>query len=225
MNPLSRAIMAAAGSSAPVLTLPTTGLLEAWDARSGVTEAGTGVSSWVGLHAGVTMAQSTDARRPSLTTTGGFASVLFNGTSDFLTTTGLSAVAGPRTIYAVMNPLSTASRTYFDCQTGRLLLGGSGGVYVVNDGSVRSSSISIATGLQLITVEHSSSFVSTWKDGTGGAPVACGANKALGGTSSIGANYVGTGSTCHDGHMLFLAVYSATRNTDVEAYIAQEWGV
>ncbi len=209
-------------SSGP--TLPTTNLLEAWDARSGITEAGTGVSSWLGLHAGVDMVQATDGNRPSVSTTGGYDSVLFNGSSDVLTTAGLSAASGVRTTYAVINPVSVAGTAYyFDSQTGRFINGLSGGVYVLNDGSIRSSSISATTGLQQITMEHASGFASTWKNGVAGTPVVCGANKALGGTSSLGATY--TNSSRFSGHILFLAIYNATRNTDVEAYITQEWGV
>ena len=216
--------MARAGASAPVLTLPTTNLLEAWDARSGVTEAGTGVSSWLGLHASVDMVQATDGNRPGVSTTGGYDSILFNGTSDVLTTAGLSASSGVRTTYAVINPVSVAGTQYwFDSQSGRFINGITGGVFVLNDGSNRASDIAAATGLQQITMQHAGGFASTWRNGVAGTPVVCGTNKAIGGTSSIGATY--TNSSRFSGHVLFLAVYNATRNTDVEAYITQEWGV
>jgi hypothetical protein len=216
-------VLAQAGALS-LLTLPTTSLLEAWDARTGVTEAGTGVASWLGLHAGINMAQATDGNRPSKTTTGGHQSILFNGSSDVLTTAGLSAAAGPRTIYAVIDPVSVAgTQYYFDSQTGRFIVGYTVGVFVLNDGSNRASDIVAATGLQKVTVQHGSSLASTWKNGVAGAPVVAGANKVLGGTSSIGATY--TNSSRFSGHVVFLAIYNATRNAAVEAYLQQEFGV
>lgn len=223
MNPLARAIMMASQQGGAPLTLPTTNLLEAWDARSGITITGQGVSSWLGLHAGVNMAQTTDANRPLKTSTYGMDSVLFGGTY-VLTTTGLSAVAGPRTVYAVLRPTSLANtQYYFDSQTGRFITGYNAGLFILNDSSIRTSNLSATLDLQKVTVQHSSSTVITWKNGVQGSTVAAGANKALGGTSSLGATY--TNGTRYYGHILFLAIYNATRNTDVEAYITQEWGV
>lgn len=223
MNPLARAIMACAGASAPPLTLPTTNLLEAWDARSGITITGSGVSSWLGLHASINMAQVTDANRPLKTTVGGFDSVQFN-TTDVLTTTGLSAAAGPRTVYAVLRPLSVSgTQYYFDSQTGRFIVGVNGGFYALNDSTLRTSDLAATTDLHRVTSQHASSVFTAWRNGVAGTPVVCGVNKALGGTASLGATY--TNGSRFDGHILFLAVYNATRNTDVEAYITQEWGV
>jgi len=230
MLPATGLIAQAGARATPApLTLPTTNLLEAWDARSGITEAGTGVSSWLGLHAGHNAAQTNDAKRPSLTTTGGYASLLFNGTSDALQISGLTAAASTKSIYAVVNPttVGAAYRLIFDVQTGRLAFGTmstGGGDWGVYDVANRDSGVDATTGLQRLSAEVLSGSSRVWINGTVGATTGWAADSAIGGNVAIGASSAAT-SFCFAGHILFLAIYTAARNTDVEDYITQEWGV
>ena len=55
------AASAGGGGGPPLLTLPTTDLFEAWSGESGITEAGTGISSWLGLRAGYDAVQATSS--------------------------------------------------------------------------------------------------------------------------------------------------------------------
>lgn len=203
------------------LTLPTTGLLAAYDARAGVTNVSGACSAWAdqsgnGWHA----SQGTAASRPTITTADGYASLYFDGTNDSLINTGITAVAGPRTIYAVIKP--NTLRGIFDTQTGRLLVGGVS-TYRLLDTAFRDSAVSVTTTRQRVTYQHNSSLFSFWRNGVAATPVACGANNAIGGASRIGSDYTGAYAT--DGHILALFIYNAARNTAVEDYITQEWGV
>lgn len=61
-------------------------LLAWWDASSGVTVTGSGVSAWVDRKGGLSLAQATDAARPAYSPTSfnGFAGLTFDGTADYL---------------------------------------------------------------------------------------------------------------------------------------------
>ena len=203
------------------LTLPTTNLLAAYDARVGVTNVSGACSAWAdqsgnGWHA----TQGTAASRPTITTADGYASLYFDGTNDSLINTGITAVAGPRTIYAVIKP--NTLRGIFDTQTGRLLVGGVS-TYRLLDTGFRDSSVAVTTTRQRVTYQRDSSLFSFWRNGVAATPVACGANNAIGGASRIGSDYAGAYVT--DSHILALFIYNAARNTAVEDYITQEWGV
>lgn len=216
---------AAVAGGAPALTRPTTNQLAGWEARSGTTVTGSGVSSWLGIVSGVDMTQGSDALRPPLSTTGGYTSLLFDGIAQCLNTTSLTATAGPRTVYAVVNPTDAAAdRWVIDSQTGRFLTGRRSGFLSIYDGSYRSSAIASTTGLQQITTQHAGGNFAFWKNGAGGTPVAAGAELPLGGTTRISGLYNNLGAY-FKGHLLALYIYSDTRNTAVEAYITQEWGV
>lgn len=210
-----------AGASAPPLTLPTTGLLAAWDARVGVTNVSGACSAWAdqsgnGWHA----SQGTAGNRPSISTADGYASLLFNGTNSSLKVPSITASAGVRTVYAVVKP--TTLRGIFDTQTGRLLAGGVS-TYRLFDTAFRDSAVSVTTTRQRVTYQQGSSLFSFWRNGVAATPVVCGANTAIGGASRIGSDYSGAYVT--NGHILALFIYTAARNTAVEDYITQEWGV
>ena len=209
------------------LTLPTTNLLAAYDARVGVTNVAGACSAWAdqsgnGWHASQGMAGS----RPTITTTGGFASLQFDGTADFLNVPSITASAGTKTIYAVISPTWDASiRIIMDIQTGRMLSGVNTSKYQAFDGSWRDTGVTAASGLQRVTYEAATGALSFWKGGTPATPAAWTSGPAVGGSVLIGAAFNGGGSLFFQGHILFLAIYTAARNTAVESYITQEWGV
>ncbi len=90
---------------------PLTGLDARWRADTGVTEAGTGVSSWVDMISSFDMVQGTDANRPALVTgvINGQPVVRFTqANTDFLTqATGPTGQAQPYTIAAVAKKTAT----------------------------------------------------------------------------------------------------------------------
>ena len=90
---------------------PLTGLDARWRADTGVTEAGTGVSSWVDMISSFDMVQGTDANRPALVTgvVNGQPIIRFTqANTDFLTqATGPTGQAQPYTIVAVIKLTST----------------------------------------------------------------------------------------------------------------------
>lgn len=218
MNFFGRGVMATTGSR---LTLPTTNLLAAYDARVGVTDVSGACSAWAdqsgnGWHA----SQGTAGNRPTISTADGYASLLWNGTNSTMQAS-VTATSGPRTVYAVVKP--TTLRGIFDTQSGRLFVGATGDLHRIYDTGLRDTGVAVSTSRQRVTYQHSGGTFTFWRNGTQLASLACGANVAIGSACRIGSDYAGTAVT--SGHILFLAIYSGTRNTDVEAYITQEWGV
>ena len=218
MNFFGQGVMATTGSR---LTLPTANLLAAWDARLGVTNVSGACSAWAdqsghGFHA----SQSTAGNRPTISTADGCASLLWNGTNSTMQAS-VTATSGPRTVYAVVKP--TTLRGIFDTQSGRLFVGATGDLHRISDTGLRDTGVAVSTSLQQVTYQHSGGTFTFWRNGTQLASLACGANVAIGSACRIGSDYAGTAVT--SGHILFLAIYSGTRNTAVEAYITQEWGV
>jgi len=210
------------------LTLPTTNLLAAYDARVGVTNVSGACSAWAdqsgnGFHG----TQGTAANRPLISSTGGFASLLFDGGNDSIDVSTLSATAGTKTLYAVVNPTTfpLAYSAIFDTQTGRWLVGkmppGQWGSF---DTTERTSGQAATTGLKRLEFEVLTGSARVWLNGTVGTTAAWTASTAIGGTSRIGNRYAAP-DLPFAGHILFLAIYTAARNTAVSAYITQEWGV
>jgi len=216
------------GSGPPPLTLPTTNLLAAWDARVGVTNDGSGFcSAWAdqsgnGFHA----TQSTAGARPLISTSDGYASLLFDGVTDWLITTGISAGAGAKTIYVVIKPGAPTSNDVIWTSSTPLLYFGvrqSSYTFVAYDTTFRESGLSVGSSRCRVTYEIQSGAFNSWKDGVSGTPAAWGTNTAIGGTSGIGAGATGLDKIAAHIHALF--IYTAARNTAVEDYITQEWGV
>ena len=211
------------------LTLPTTGLLAAYDARAGVTDVSGACSAWAdqsgnGWHA----SQGTAGNRPTITTDGGYASLLFDGTSDNLIVPSITSSASAKCVYAVFRRTGVASshRALFDAQgTGTRLFAGQ--ITTSNWGLLdtvdRDSGIAPDTTMHRGAFECQSGASRVYIGGVAGAATGWTANTAIGGTVRIGSDFAGTGRFL--GHIFFLAVYNAARNTAVEDYITQEWGV
>lgn len=213
------------------LTLPTTSLLAAWDARIGVTEAGTGVSSWVDYHASINAAQSTDSKRPTLTPSsiGGHPTIDFNGSTDaLLFASGLSSSGSAHTFYILLNVVSlSGAKVLFDALTGRWQPYTNGTSLIVQDSGGARTLGTISTGVQVLSIVASgASSVSAY---TGSTLIGTSAstNTALGGASSIGANNAGAFSSPHKYAAVYVydAAHDATARAAVRAYITQEWGV
>ena len=224
MNGLARAMMAAALPAAPpLLTLPSTGRLAAFDARNTISvDGGITCSTWPdvsgnGWHAW----QGAAGNRPTISTADGYASLLFNGTNSSLLVPSITASAGVRTVYAVVKP--TTMRGIFDTQTGRLYVGAAGDTHRIYDTGFRDTGVSVSTSRQRVAYEINGGTFTFRRNGTSLASIACGANTAVGGAVRIGSDYSGAAVT--NGHILFLAVYNAAHNTAVEAWETQEFGV
>lgn len=222
MNPFARAMMF--GSSR--LTLPTTNLLAAWDARLGVTNVSGACSAWAdqsgnGFHA----TQGTAGSRPAVSSTGGYPSLLFDGSNDHLVAP-VVASSGVKTVYAVTNPtVDSSPRILLRGTTGLDGVGAFNSLYQGNDAvGWRSSGVAYATGLQRVAyqVAAGASGFNFWKNGVASTPASWTTSPSF--TSA----YIGTTAPsfwAYSGHILFLAIYNATRNAAVEAYLQQEFGV
>ena len=209
------------------LTLPTANLLAAWDARAGVTNVSGACSAWAdqsgnGFHA----TQGTAANRPTISTSGGTPSLLFDGTNDNLLSLATSA-AGVHTVYAVINPTSDSNpRMLLGGATNLFGVGALNGFHQGNDGvGWRSTGVTYASGRQRVVYQMSAgaSGLLFWKNGSAATPATWTANPACDGSVYIGCAAPTTWT--YSGHILFLAIYTAARNTAVESYITQEWGV
>ena len=209
------------------LTLPTADLLAAWDARVGVTNVSGACSAWAdqsgnGFHA----TQGTAANRPTISTSGGTPSLLFDGTNDNLLSLATSA-AGVHSVYAVIDPTAdTNPRTLIGGTTNLFGVGALSGLHQGNDGvGWRSTGVTYASGRQRVVYQMSAgaSGLLFWKNGSAATPATWTANPACDGELYIGCAAPTTWT--YSGHILFLAIYTAARNTAVESYITQEWGV
>lgn len=223
MSFFGQGVMATTGAR---LTLPTANLLAAYDARVGVTNVAGACSAWAdqsgnGWHA----SQGTAAARPLISTADGYASLLFDGTNDLLSVPSITSAAGPKTVYAVSKPTTvTGAHTFFHSTTGVLANAILSGSYQANDGTWwRSTGVAGVLTRHRVAYQTQSGDFSFWKNGVAATPKTWVGTVPIGGATAIGAN--AGGAWFFSGHILFLAVYNATRNLDVEDYITQEWGV
>ena len=225
MNFFGRGVMATTGSR---LTLPTANLIAAYDARAGVTDDGSGLcSAWADQSGnGFNATQTTAGARPAISSTGGLASLLFNGTSHQLFTPAITATTGVKTIYVVSKQTSvpTNYRTIFSPSPQLFGVVPSVGIYGMYDGTARGSGITSTTNLTRLAFEtlYAASTARTWVNGVAGTA------HAWTGTGAIPLGSIGAfnrGSDFFAGHILALYIYGAARDTAVEAYITQEWGV
>ena len=224
MNFFGRGVMATTGSR---LTLPTANLIAAYDARLGVTNVSGACSAWAdqsgnGFHG----TQGTAANRPTISTSGGTPSLLFDGTDDNLLSLATSA-AGVHSVYAVIEPTAnTGVRTILGGTTNLACVGAVSGLHHGNDGSAwRSTGVTYSLGRQRVVYQMSAgaSGLLFWKNGSAATPAIWAADIACDGSVYIGC--ISPATWTFQGHILFLAIYNASHNTAVDAYITQEWGV
>lgn len=228
MNGLARAMMAAALPAAPpLLTLPTTDLIAAFDARNTVSvDGGITCSTWPDVSGhGYHATQSAAGSRPTISSTGGKSSLLFDG-GDFFRLVTLTAPSGPKTNYVAQKATSVSNvyHVMFDTDTGRRVVGRvSSGQYGFYDGSDRNSGFTATTDLSRLAFETSGSASRVYRNGVAGLSTAWGNAGAISANSTIGAVTTG-GQFFYEGHMLFTSIYGATYNPAVDAYYQQEVG-
>ncbi len=212
---------------------PTTNLLEAWLSDTGVTEAGTGVSSWVGSHASLNMAQATDSKRPTYTlaSLGGQPTLDFNGTSDVLRlASGLASAGTAHTTYVVANftSFAAANYVYFDSSAGRTAdrthAANTIGIF---DGINTYSIGAVSTGVQVISWLWNGTTISGY---SGSSLVGSNSGltaRAIGGACSIGGNNLETGGYAPvkvAAVLVYDAAHDATARGNVLAFTTAKYG-
>lgn len=208
-------------------------VLDMW-AAAGVTEAGTGVSSWVSGTGSHDYVQGTDAKRPTYEATGlgGRPCVRFvAANADALRVlSGPSEAAGDWTVVAALDVISQpgTNRYLLDFATGRL-------IFVLNENPATElayfdGSFKAAAGSQTGTAIY------TWHLATTGAEMFRGttslgtgayAATALGGAASIGAsnaannNYV----DARVGRVMLFSGVDSARTTRVRDWMSSHYGI
>lgn len=204
--------------------------LEYWDAAAGVgsVNANVNCNAWAGRLGAFNCLQNTAGARPAISTTGGFPSLLFNGTSHCLPIVSLSAPASVRTYYAVTSPIDlVGTRVLCDVASGRDLVGADSGKHVAFDGSFFSLfGTAYATGLQRVAyqVQGGTGTALFRKNGTLGTARDWGGTHALGGAAAIGSHSNGA-AFFFSGHLLWFGISQAPYDAGVAAYLAWRFGV
>lgn len=238
MNFFGLGVMATVGGGAPALTLPTTNLLMALEARAGVTEVSGAVSAWAGQHGtSVNAAQGTAGKRPTLVTISGGAldghlAVRADGIDNIMTLSGLSASSGPVTAYFVCAhaaPSGVSFARWFDSQTGRLAFGFVSDDYAITR-TIDNRFTTVVPGAHAgrVTFQQDSTTGRLWVSDTEATSITIPSNAALGGTSTIFANFAdSSGWSALDlvAVYLYTAAHDATARASVWDYITQEWNV
>lgn len=102
--------------------------------------------------------QSTDAVRPTLDIVNGVRGIRFNGTSQFLGATGLTAASGPKTVIAgCITDDGAANQFLLDVQTGRSLYAAvrdSASHVGLFDGAWSTGGLYTPTALSVLTFKH-----------------------------------------------------------------------
>lgn len=229
-------VLAQAGAAPP---LPLTDILAGWDMDPAyVTNVGgfaAGVADFTGNSRHLLMTAS--SKRAAVTSTGGFPSVLFDGVDDCFSVASAAApaAAGPKTLYAVINPTGfTGSYDFlFDTDgwspswpvanrwaAGKLPAGQWGQF----DGTSRSSGVTATTGLKRVAFEAVTGASNVRVNGAAGTPAGWVTSPSLGTLSTIGSHY-GTSALFFKGHILWMGIYGAAYNAAVDAYLQWRFGV
>lgn len=208
-------------------------VLDMW-AAAGVTEAGTGVSSWVSGTGSHDYVQTTDAKRPTYEAAGlgGQPSIRFvAANADALTVASpIVQSAGDWTLIAALDVVSQPGtfRYLLDFQTGRL-------IFVLNENPATDlgyydGSFKGAAGSQTGT------RIYTWHLATTGAEMFRGntslgtgtyAAAALGGMSAIGAVNAGNNNyiDARIGRMMLFSGVDSARTTRVRDWMSSHYGI
>ncbi len=232
-------LIAAAGrQSAPALTLPTTNLFAAYEARTGVTQSPAGYASgWADIGPnGYDLSQGDNNLKPLITTVDGHAALNFSFNSPYLRQLTRSGVTSlntlTRTIYVVWRIASNANyyralRAATTAGTEWVGLFNPSGTrrYGIYNGAERTPAIAVPGTLHRTTFIIPTTATLT-VDITGGTQASVFKSAAAFGadtTISIGA--VGGVYYSLDAEIVSYYEYTAAHNTAVEDYIFQEWGV
>ena len=209
-------------------------ILDLW-AEAGVTQAGTGVSSWVDRKGSRNYAQSTDANRPTYEAAGlgGRPSILFvrANTDSLMLASGLTSTTKNYSLIAVVDPVTTVGATNYllDSQTGRLAFcyETNAGVFV---GWLEVASFA-SQGAATDAVQ-----ILRWRLAAGGNGETFRGNTSLGtdsytgtnlgGASAIGSDYVGTGnSNARIGRVILSETLDDARDARIMAYLSALYGI
>lgn len=237
------------GSGDVLFSPPQAASLTYWlSAGTGVTEAGSGVSTWENLGTGADVVQTTDANRPTLGTGGleGRPYIQCNGVDQWFEDLPLTQPSGltnssPRTVFVVTDAI--AGLGGFPAVLGSTFTnGGKVGLYfrpTVNEQIQHATSSARAgnvTNPQIITGILGRGFTAT---GAGrsmfrqnGVNVDQGSSyspsSAVGATQFLRSTGIGGGGF-YNGHIYEVLIYEAVLNTTdvdtVEAYLANKYGI
>lgn len=209
-------------------------ILDMW-AESGVTQAGTGVSSWVSGTGGHNFIQTTDGNRPTYEAAGlgGRPSVLFvAANSDALSdATGPSASANNWTVIAAVGVVSLPGtfRYLLDFQTGRMIV-----VLSENpatdighfDSSAFRSAPGMTTGNAIYTWHLHTSGAEYFKGSTSLGTAAYGAT-ALGGACGLGTNNTANNNwiDARIGRVMMFSGVDTNRTGRVRNWMSSHYGI
>jgi len=232
-NAVGSAMAESAGTAIPYVPDYEAGLiLDLW-AEAGITEAGTGVSSWVSGVGAHDFVQATDSKRPTYEATGlgGKPSVLFAiATSESLVcaSSGPTSTTNNHVLIVACNQITAGGRQdLMDIQSGRLWF--ASGNYSVNkvgwfDSAERNTGAA-ATGAQILSWVLGGGTGECFRGSTS-LGTATYVDRAVGGAVSIGSDYVG--SSCFGGRlgraMLFNTI-DAARDARVRAWMSTYYGI
>jgi len=229
-----RAIAGVAGSGAALLTLPTTNLLAAWDARQGVTDVGAGkVSSWIDYHGNYDAAQGTSIDQPIIVTgaLGGQDAIRFRAAfTERLVVASMANASTAQTFYTVVATTEpAATQTIFNVETGQLTLQNRVASVTLSDGAVRTVAAETLNGTHLSCLVCDGVGTAThYRNGVADSAGAVYTPRVIGGRFAIG-GVVASTIGAFDGDIAALFVYTAAHDASaraaVEAYVLQEWGV
>lgn len=170
--------------------------------------------------------QSTGAARPTLDITDGVRGIRFNGSSQFLDATGLTASSGPKTVIAgciTDGGEGGANEFLFDARVGRVLsaaVGSSSGEAGMYDGSWTSGGDYNAESLSVLTFRH---YATNGGIRANGAEILTEnvVEKPFGGSVTVGANFSVSGGFL-DGVIHALLVFDRALTTK-EIQLCEAW--
>jgi hypothetical protein len=205
-------------------------------AEAGITEAGTGVSSWVDRKGSVAFTQAADGARPTYEQAGlgGRPSVLFvQANSDLLVTASGAIVSATRSYscIAALDPITNSADGdfLFDSETGRLIfcLNISGAQQVgFHDGGFDGIAASTLPPqiLRWVATDGGNQEVFRGNTSLGTAPYT---PTNLGGRASLGGNYVGTGgfADVRIGRMMIFDTLDSARDARVLSWMSSHYGI
>lgn len=215
--------MMASQQPPPTLPLPPTSVLGAWPMSGAVLSGTLTVPDISGRGKHATM--STAAWQAAISSDGGHASLLFDGSNDHLVLGNIAASSGIKTFYASCNPIGTSGpRTLFGNQLPAFTgCGATSGKYSANDTAWRESLVNYATGKQRIAYEMSSTGWRLFINGAHVGSTAYTVNPTFSGNGVLGAAFAG-GTWAWGGHLFGAYLYGAAHDVAVENYMIQEHG-
>lgn len=235
-NVAGSAMAESAGTAIPYVPDYEAGLiLDMW-AESGVTEAGTGVSSWVSGVGAHNFTQATDSKRPTYEAAGlgGKPSVLWVAANldALILASGPTSATNNHALIVAINPVSTGTlRALMDIVTGRLLFE-MGAVSPASanlsyyDGISRPIALA-TTGAQILTWVLTSGVGGEIFRGSTSLGTSTYTNKAIGGAIGLGCFNDGSAwyIDARIGRLMLFSTLDAARDARVRAWMSTHYGI